>query len=533
MPEWILFLPLLVLPTAALVFALMAPRVSPRARVWLPVLMLALQIVAVLVNVAPVQHRIALSEWSLASFSLVFQIDGPGLFLMLLLFVVPLALWLVAPPRAPFDPFVIFVYSSAVILLMSGSLSTVYFGWVLLDVALFLWRLVRDVERETALRALAVSQLAGMLVFAGAIFANTPVASQGGLLIALALWARLGLFPFHWVLPMRGSDSRDLWTARGVPLIAAAGLWVHWGLLQGSVTRFPVGWISVLATVALLTCVVKAWHEEQPPQVVTQATWHAVALIPLAALYGGDGGPAYTLWQTLAAVLALAGFEMALRWRAENRNHLARWIWIASILVLAGMPLTPAFVGRIGAYAALLQSGAWWFILVAGLATAWVLIPLWNQGLTLASPEPRTATVTETAGLSLFTLFCAVLGLVPMPIAQSLADDFGAAADVAFGRLVSPEGLVVGSIALLVVVVPVGLAYVWRKSSEAVERQSPGWIGGVARVLELGWLARLMAGSGFEMSRIARATVSIVEENPTIWLLLVALWIAIFVLLPR
>ncbi len=533
MPEWILFLPLLVLPTAALVFALLVPRVGPRARVWLPIVMLALEIGAVLINVAPVQHRVALSEWSLASFSLVFQIDGPGLLLMLLLFLMPLALWLVAPPPAPFDPLVILVYLSAVVLLISGNLATVYFGWVLLDTSLFLWRLVRAVESETALRALAVGQVAGMLVFAGAIFANAPAASQGGLLVALAFWARLGLFPFHWVLPLRGSDSRDLWTARGVPLIAGAGLWVHWGLLQGSAIIFPVGWISVLAAMALLTAVIQAWHEEQPPHVVTQVTWHAVALIPLAALYGGDGGPAYTLWQTLACVLALGGFELALRWRAENRNHLARLVCIGCILLLAGLPLTPAFVGRIGVYVALLQSGAWWFVLLAGLATAWVLIPLWNLGLTLASPERRTATVIETAGLALFTLAYAILGLVPMPIAQSLADDFGAAADAALSRVVSLQDLQGAGIAFLVVVAPVALAYFWRNSADAIHQQWAGWIGSVARAIDLGWLARLVTGSGFEMSRIARNTISIVEENPTVWLLLVALWIAIFVLLPR
>ncbi len=533
MPEWILFLPIMVLPVATLVFAVVASRVKPHVRVWLPIAMLALEIAAVLVNIAPVEHRVDFSEWPLASFSLVFQIDGPGLLLLLIVFVVLLAQWLVAPPRTPFDPLVAFVYSSAILMLLAGNFATVYFAWVLLDAALFLWRLVRDIERGTALRSLAISELAGMLVFAGAVFAKTPFAAQGGWLITLAFWARLGLFPFHWILPMRGSDSRDLWTGRGVPLIAGAGLWIHWGILQGSATTFPVGWISVLATVALLTAVVWSWYEEQPPRVAIIATWHAVALIPLATLYGGEGGAAYALWLTLAAALALGAFEIALRWRAESRNHWARLVWFGGILLLAGLPLTPAFVGRAGVYVALLESGAWWLVVIAGIVTALVLVPLLKLGLSLASSEPRTATLTEAAGLALLILAYAALGLAPMPIAQSLAEDFGAAAQVALDRIISLNDLPSAAIAALIVVVPVILSLLWSERTDTLRQRSSEWLAVIAQVTDLDWLVQLVTGSGYQMSRIARNTIAIVEENPTVWLLLVALWIAIFVLLPR
>ncbi len=533
MPEWILFLPVLVLPVATLALGLVAPRVKGQVRVWLPIALVALEIAAVLVNIAPVEHRIALSEWSLASFSLVFHIDGPGLLLLLVLFVVPLALWLVAPPRTPFDPLAASVYVSAMLLILAGNIATVFFAWVVLDSALFLWRLVRDIERGTALRALAVSQLAGLMVFAGAVFANTPLAAQGGWLVALAFWARLGLFPFHWVLPMRGSDSRDLWTGRGVPLVAGASLWIHWGQLQASPTTFPVGWMTLLAAVALLTSVVWTWHEEQPSRVATIATWHAVAFIPLATMYGGEGGIAYALWLTLAVGLALACFEMALRWRAESRNHWARLVWFGGALVLAGLPLTPAFVGRAGVYLALLESGAWWLVVIAGIATALVLIPLWKLSLAIAGSEPRTVTSTEAAGLAVLVLAYAVLGLAPMPVAQSLAEDFGSAAQVALDRIVSLNDLPGVLIAVLILVVPVILSLLYGERTEALRQPSSQWVAGLAQVTDLDWLARLLTESGYQMSKIARNTIAIVEENPTVWLLLVALWIAIFVLLPR
>src|SRR5512138_3424552 len=103
MVEWLLLLPVLFPLVGAVIFTLIV-RAMPRARGWLSVVFLALELVAIHVNIAPFNHRLVLSEWRLASFTLVLQMDGVGILLLLTLFVARAALWLVVPPKAPFDP---------------------------------------------------------------------------------------------------------------------------------------------------------------------------------------------------------------------------------------------------------------------------------------------------------------------------------------------------------------------------------------------------------------------------------------------
>ncbi len=530
MSEWILFLPLGFLPIGAIAFAVAWPRVSARAKTWLPILFLVLIILTILPNAAPMAHRVTLSEWKLASFALAFELDGIAFLLLLTSIVVLLALWLVAPPRAPFDLFPTMVLASGALFMVAGNSQTLYLAWVLLDLAMFAWRLGRGIERESALRALALSQLAGLGLFVGASLANTTFSDTGNWVIALAFWARLGLFPFHWILPMRGSDSRDLWLARGMPLLAAASAWTRAGSLQSDLIS---GWIGVLAALALLAALVWAWSEEQPPRAVAVVTWHSVALIPLASVVGTEAALASALWLTLGTVIALGLFEMALRWRAENKTRWPRLIWIAGMLSLAGLPLTPAFVGRIGLYMTLYRSGQWPLLLIIGVVTSLVLARLWEYGLTLQAPEPRKPARVEYVGLVLIGLAFAALSLAPVLIAGALGPQVDASAQAAFQRLLAPGdplGLAVCSVILLA---PIVVSLSLRSVGSSLHLRLREGIGVAARVLDLGWLASGVTGIGYQMSSIARGLAGIVEENPTVWILLAALWVAIFVLIPR
>ena len=87
MPDWILLLPILFPLAGALVFTLVAPHVSPRARVMLPLIFLIVEIIAILVNIAPGLHALAFSDWSSAALSIAFHLDGVTLLLLLTLFV--------------------------------------------------------------------------------------------------------------------------------------------------------------------------------------------------------------------------------------------------------------------------------------------------------------------------------------------------------------------------------------------------------------------------------------------------------------
>ena len=530
MVEWILFLPILIPASSALVFALVAPRLAPQARTWLSLLFILVEIIAILVNIAPVNHRIVISEWQLASFSLTLQIDGIVLLLLLTIFVILAALWLAAPPRASFDPLSILVLTAAISLMLAANLVTIYFAWVLFDVTIFAWRLGRDIERETAVRALTVSQIAGLALFAGAEFAGSNYADQGVLLIAIAFWARLGLFPFHWIYPLRGGDSRDLWIARGIPLLAAASLWIRWSLLQ---INAPGQLTAVLAAIALITAMIWVWREEQPARVVGLSAWHAVALVPLGLAYGGDAGMAFAFWLTLGVAFAIALFEMALRWRAENRNRWARLIWLAGLFSLAGLPLTPTYIGRIGLYVSLWESGNWWLLVVAAIVTTLVLAPVWGFGLALEGTEQRDPKRSEYAGLGLLLLAFAALSFAPMLIAQPLAPDFGNSAEAAMRRAIWTNDLLGVIVGVVTVLVPVVLSFFLRRAARNFHPKPRSFVPQVARVVDLDWFERTLASVGYEMGAAARNVSTIAEENPAVWILLVALWIAIFIVFPR
>ncbi|MBI4787530.1 MAG: hypothetical protein HY782_10840 [Chloroflexi bacterium] len=530
MLEWILFLPILFLPIGALVFALAAPRLSPHSRTWLALLLVAIVIGAILVNIAPINHYIVLSEWQLASFSLALQIDGVVLLLLLMIFVTLAALWLVAPPNAPFDLFSVLVLTAAMLLTLAANLVTVYFTWVLFDLSLFGWRLARDIERDAAVRALALSQIAGLAFFAGAAFATSGYPDQGVLVIAIALWARLGLFPFHWVYPLRGADSRDLWLARGVPLLAAASLWIRWPLLS---LGAPGQLIAILAALALIASMIWVWREEQPARVVGVSAWHAVALVPLALAYGGDAGMAFALWLALGAAFAIALFEMALRWRGENRNRWSRLIWLVGLFALAGLPLTPAYLGRVGLYVSIWQSGNGWLIVVAAFVTTLALAPLWGFGLALGGAEPRDPKRSEYTGLGILLAAFAALSLAPMPLAQTLLPELGNSAQGAMLRVIWTDdglGVIVG---LVAAIVPLVASFFLRQPARRYQPQPGAFVPRLARAVDLSWLERALAGVGYEMGAAARNISTIAEENPAVWILLVALWIAILLVYPR
>jgi hypothetical protein len=54
-----------------------------------------------------------------------------------------------------------------------------------------------------------------------------------------------------------------------------------------------------------------------------------------------------------------------------------------------------------------------------------------------------------------------------------------------------------------------------------------------ARLIDLEWLARALTSVGYQAGAIARGASTIAEENPTVWILLAGLWVAIFISILR
>jgi hypothetical protein len=445
----------------------------------------------------------------------------------LTLFIPLAALWLLAPPHQPFDIFPILVLTAAILLTAADGFAVALIAWTLLDLALFVWRLARDIELATALRSLAIGLFAGMIFFAGATLLTTRP-TDGATLIGLALWARLGLFPFHPLLPTRGVDEFDLWFARSIPTIAAANLWLHWSAFH---VPTPYTLIGILTGATLIIAAIWIWRATNATQAVGVGTLSALAFVPLSIAYSGDVGVAFALWQVLAIAFAFALFEIAQRWRAENRNYYPRLVWFLGLLALAGLPLTPAFLGRIGLYVALAESGEWLLLLLVGATMLIILTPLWNLGLALRGSELREPTRVEYAGLALALLAFAALAFTPMLVAPALG--IGESAERALDRVIRTNDALGVAAGAVVLILPVIGAFFLRVIAREYRPSARSFVARLARVSDLEWLEHGLSRVGFQIGAIARGAFTLTEENPTVWILFVSLWVAIFIAIAR
>lgn len=532
MPDWILLLPIVFPLVGAVFFSWLTTRLQPRARSWLPMIFLVLQVVALLLNVAPGAHRLVVAEWKPAGFSIALQMDGVTQLLLLMMVAPIIALWLVAPPRKPFDRLPLLVLSAAILLTAAENLVTAYLAWSLLDFSILLWRWARGIERETALRSVVIGQFSGLVLFAGSIFIAAGQTQLGATLAALAFWARLGIFPFHYLLPTRGADAFDLWFARGIPIIAASNLWLHWSALR---VDAPITLIGVLGGIVCIVSALWVWREESPARAIGISVSPAIALVPLTIAFANEASVAIALWLTLAVAAAFALFELALRWRADNLNRWHRLIWFAALFALAGFPLTPAFLGRVGVYVALWASGNWLLMLMAGGATLAALTPLWNFGFAIkgsrtASREP---TRREYGGLTFITLVFLALAFAPMLIAHALAPAVGDSAERALDLVVRTNDVLGVAMAILTLAATVIGSFLLYLSVGSIRPRPDSFFVRLTRVLALDWLERLVVSTARQIGRIAQSVSTMAEANPTVWLLFVALWVAIFIMLVR
>jgi hypothetical protein len=495
-------------------------------RQWFALGLVVIQVALLLVNVAPSAHRFRIFNWEIASFALALQMDGVTQLLLLTIFVPLAARWLVAPPRQ-LDGLGLLVLTAALLLAAADEPVTALVAWVLLDLALFIWRLAHDIERATALRSLAIGLLTEMILLAGVTLLPARP-TEGATLIGLALWARLGLFPFHPLLPTRGADDCDLWFARGIPTIAAANLWLHWSMFRVSTPHTLIG---VLAGATLVFAAISIWRAPDTTRAAAAGASAASVFVPLSIMFGGDGGIALALWQTLAFAFALALCEIAQRWRTENRNRYPRLVWFLALLALAGLPLTPAFLGRLALHAALAASGEWLLLLLAGTATLIILTPLWNQGLELRGSEAREPTRVEYAGLALAVITFAALAFAPMLIASALG--IAESAERALDHVIRPNSAlsVFGGAGILILSV-VGSLFL-RLAVREYRPNARSFIARLARMSELEWLERGLSHIGFQIGVTVRNAFTLTEENPTVWILFISLWVVIFIAIAR
>jgi hypothetical protein len=218
-------------------------------------------------------------------------------------------------------------------------------------------------------------------------------------------------------------------------------------------------------------------------------------------------------------------------WQSDYQNRWQRLFFIVGILALAGFPFSPAFLGRLGAFVALVENAQWVLLLLGALALTFALIPLWRIGMNLRGTELREPSRREYAGLQLLGLAFVLMTIAPTIVAQAIEqnDSADAAIDLVI-RTTDFAGVAIGFLTLAApILISFGVARVNWSYPSAIESVAR-WAG---RLLDLDWLARGIARLGEGVSALARGLAALAEENPTVWILLVALWIAIFILTTR
>lgn len=235
------------------------------------------------------------------------------------------------------------------------------------------------------------------------------------------------------------------------------------------------------------------------------------------------------LWLTLAAVIALALFEIAKRWRADNLNRWNRLIWFAALLSLAGLPLTPAFLGRLGVYVALWESNNGIVMLFIGAATLVILAPMWNIGFALKGGELREPTRVEYAGLVIITLAIAALSFLPMLITRALGSAVSESYERSMDLVIRTNDAMGIGLGIVTMIVPVIGSYFLSTWLYRFRPRPGALVLRTARAIDLDWGERVVSAIGLRTSAAIRAGAAIAEENPIVWILFVALWVAIFI----
>jgi hypothetical protein len=91
-------------------------------------------------------------------------------------------------------------------------------------------------------------------------------------------------------------------------------------------------------------------------------------------------------------------------------------------------------------------------------------------------------------------------------------------------------GVVIG---FAMAILPVVASFFLRGAAHDTRSRCRSSLQRAERVIDLAWLGRVLTGMGYRTGAMVRNVQTIAEENPTVWLLFIALWIAIFIAMAR
>ncbi|MBI3739325.1 MAG: hypothetical protein HY258_09800, partial [Chloroflexi bacterium] len=167
------------------------------------------------------------------------------------------------------------------------------------------------------------------------------------------------------------------------------------------------------------------------------------------------------------------------------------------------------------------------------IASVPIFSALWNFERGIQGTQRRAPSASEYLLLAFSAILFVGLIVFLLYITAALGESSAAAAEIALDRVVRSNDIagVIAGFALLFA--PLGVGFFLARSTFALPARIDQFLRVAVRAFDLDWLMRPALGGGYRIAAWVRNVGAAVENNPALWVLLAALWVAIFILFPR
>ncbi len=424
--------------------------------------------------------------------------------------------------------------AGVLLFLAADNWTTVTSAWLLVELGLLLVPVDEAGNHDAAARALGWN-LAGIMAWltAGMVVANTggslrlaevPLGGDAAFFVLVAIWLRAGVYPFHVAA---SASVNSMGVRLGIPLLLGGYLMTRMTLqMQSAMTFSGEMQILVLAAVAATALVVVG--QPHGGEAFVWMLRAAGAVLLLTPFYVNVvAAPAVSLWLTVSAILVCIFVEVAAQWRAQlDRFPLTMLVWVVVLLLVAALPLAPAFWARVGLLASAYAGVgiALWLVLV--ITMTFTLIPVWREILASREVAPRAPTRTDY--ITLAVLLLAILEVTVAapfflaPFGTIMQDSSTLVSEALF----APQGFAPIVFLLAGFAVPVIASFeLARRWSRQLNFLSPRF----TNVLDLTSVSNGLDAVYRFFRTLIQQTLALLEQPPIAWLLFLAIWFAVWV----
>jgi NADH-quinone oxidoreductase subunit N len=272
----------------------------------------------------------------------------------------------------------------------------------------------------------------------------------GIVLVSVGLLFKIAAVPFHMWTPdvYQGAPTPITgFMAAGVKVAAfGALLRIMYVALGGAQWDWePMFWTVAIAT--MLVGVLLAVTSSDIKRMLAYSSIAHAGFLLLGVIAYSAAGLAATMFYLLAYGLTTVGtfaVVMLVRGPSGEAGHLSSWagmgkrspllasVFALFLLALAGIPLTSGFTAKFGVFAAAIDSGAAWLVIVAVIASAIsaffylkVIVLMFFANPSADSPSVVVPSALTTTAIAVAVTATVLLGVFPQPILDVAAQSAG------------------------------------------------------------------------------------------------------------